>query len=295
MTRLRSEHAPAKINLFLRVTGRRPDGYHELDSLFVPISLHDRLRLRWTEAADAAVTLECASAAVPPGPRNLAVKAARAFMAEFGVSAHVVIELHKEIPAGSGLGGGSSDAAAVLRALKALSGVAEGGRLFRLALALGADVPFFLVPAPARVGGIGERIEAVELPKRLDLVIAVPPFEVSTAAIFGALKPEDWSGAAAEDEVSTFARGGAVQKRFLVNDLASVAATRHPEIARLRELLEELGARGAAMTGSGGGVFGIFDSAAEAQRAAAGARARESRARIFTASSINRLAELDRD
>jgi len=157
MVKLLRESAPAKINLFLRVTGRRLDGYHELDSVFVPVSIYDRLDIELRPARCSSVQLWCDSDAVPADERNLAVRAANAFLAEFGIQAEVLINLHKEIPVGAGLGGGSSDAGAVLRMMAALCGVDQSASLLTVAMRLGADVPFFLNPTPSRVRGIGER------------------------------------------------------------------------------------------------------------------------------------------
>ncbi|MFZ0886929.1 MAG: 4-(cytidine 5'-diphospho)-2-C-methyl-D-erythritol kinase, partial [Candidatus Binataceae bacterium] len=257
MVRMLSGLAPAKINLFLRVVGRRPDGFHQLDSVFLPISIHDRIAIEIRPSRAGSITLKCDRAGLPLDERNLAVRAARAFMNEFGVAAEASIGIHKEIPVGAGLGGGSSDAGAVLRMMAALYRIEAVERLFKLALALGADVPFFIDPRPARIGGIGERIAPLGPLPRLDLVLAVPPFEVLTAEIFRALARQRWSGPASDAELDAIA-SGAISPAMLVNDLAPVAIARYPEIGRLKTILLEAGARGAAMTGSGGAVFGIF-------------------------------------
>ena len=192
-----SGRACAKINLFLRVTGRRDDGYHELDSVFLPLSLADEIRLEIRAADEPLVTVICNLPEL--AWNNLAASAARAFMSEFDLVANVSIGLEKRIPVGAGLGGGSSDAATVLCMMAAAAQLTDedvAGRLHRIALSLGADVPFFLDPRPSRVTGIGERIVSIEGVPRIPIVIAVPPFEVSTAAIFRALEPAGWSGAA---------------------------------------------------------------------------------------------------
>lgn len=274
MVKLISAFAPAKLNLFLRVTGRRADGYHELDSVFVPITLGDRLALELRPASRPAARLHGSFGSLPADERNLAVRAALDFMAEFEVTAEILIELHKQIPAGAGLGGGSSDAAAVLTMMAAICRrqiPIEPDRLARVAVKIGADVPFFLNPVPARVTGIGERIAPLETMRQLALVVAVPPIEVPTAAVFRALKPEHWSGAASGGDVRAI-MAGAITPPLLVNDLAKVAMAQWPEIARLKARLEELGAVAAAMTGSGAGVFGIFASDAAASGAVAAMR-----------------------
>jgi 4-diphosphocytidyl-2-C-methyl-D-erythritol kinase len=280
MVRLLSEAAPAKINLFLRVTGRRSDGYHELDSIFVPISLCDQVKIEIRPAPTRSVMLRCNSAALPTDDRNLAVRAANVFLAEFGVDAEVLIDLHKEIPMGAGLGGGSSDAGAVLRMMAVQCRIHEPIRLAAAAMKLGADVPFFLDPAPARVGGIGERITPLRAIRRLALVIAVPPIEVSTAGVFRELRPDQWSGATPDDDLRAIIEGR-ITSRVLVNDLAKVATARWPEIAALKNMLENAGAEAALMTGSGGAVFGIFATPKAAARAAEEIRLDAPYARIF--------------
>jgi 4-diphosphocytidyl-2-C-methyl-D-erythritol kinase len=259
MIKLLREYAPAKINLFLRVTGRRPDGYHELDSLFVPLSICDRIDIELRPADSSSVNFFCDSKTVPGDERNLAFRAAREFLTEFSFRGDVLINLHKEIPAGAGLGGGSSDAGAVLRMMARLCRIKQSKRLLTVAMRLGADVPFFLNPTPSRVRGIGERSEPLGHIEKLFLLIAVPPVEVPTALVFQDLRREHWSGPAPDNDVLAIIQGRAERKHF-VNDLESVAIPKWPEISDLKIMLEALGARGAAMTGSGGGVFGIFDS-----------------------------------
>ena len=307
MVKLLAEPAPAKINLFLRVVGRRADGYHELDSVFVPVSLCDRVRVEIrvepSSAADTVIALACdrpvAYDGVPTGDKNLAWRAAAAFLGEFGAEIHrpvqVTIDLRKEIPIGAGLGGGSSDAGAVLRMMAALCRVEHESRLARIALAIGADVPFFLHPRIAHVGGVGERIAPLESvapggrtgfrQTPLSMVIAVPPVEVSTAEVFRALSPEQWSGAAPAEHLRAIA-ASQIAPAMLQNDLAAVAMARYPQIAELRAALLAAGAEGASMSGSGGAVFGIFASAEKAAQAAAKMRQSRPQARYYVVSSL---------
>ena len=153
-------------------------------------------------------------------------------------------------------------------------------------MSLGADVPFFLDPQPSRVTGIGERIESLGGVPSIPIVLAAPPFEVSTAAIFRELKPEGWSGPATDAEVAAIVRGD-ISQEMLVNDLAAVAIAKFPEIRRLKGLLEDSGARAAQMSGSGGAVFGIFDSAQAAESAAIKVRRRARFATVIAASTLN--------
>lgn len=287
MVKLISAFAPAKLNLFLRVVGRRTDGYHELDSIFVPITLGDRIAIEVRPSDQRRVTLHGSFGDLPMDKRNLAVRAALDFMAEFAVTGEVLIDLHKEIPAGAGLGGGSSDAATVLLMMSTLFRIHAPERLARVAVKIGADVPFFLNPGPAHVTGIGERVAPLGSMPQLALVVAVPRIEVPTAAVFRDLRPEHWSGAAADADVRAIMTGASSPHLF-VNDLARVAMVRWPQIARVKEHLEMVGARAVAMTGSGAGVFGLFGSPAEADRAAAELR-RDDPSMIAVATAIYRV------
>jgi len=291
MVKLLAERAFAKINLFLRVTGRRADGYHELDSIFVPVSISDRITIEVRPAPTSSITLRCNIASLGDPQSNLASRAARSFMSEFGISAHVMIDLEKTIPAGAGLGGGSSDAGTVLRMLTSMMApmLSEfgdaSGRIRRIALALGADVPFFLNPCPSRVTGIGELIEALDGFATLHLVIAVPPVEVPTTSVFKALKREGWSGPASAGDLDEILRGE-ISARHLVNDLEAPAMQLYPQIASLKALLEECGATASSMSGSGGSVFGLFVNEETASRGAESLRLKAPGARVFVAKSL---------
>jgi len=274
---------PAKINLFLRITGRRPDGYHELDSLFLPISLFDRIVIDADDGAAArAVSIRCNWPELPLDDHNLAARAARLFMEDRGLHWRVAIDLHKEIPAGAGLGGGSSDAAGVLRLMARLCGI-EAAALIPLALRLGADVPFFLDPRPARVGGIGERIAYLDRDCSLDMAIGVPPVAVPTAEIYRHLERHQWSGPGPAVLPQMLDATGVTQD-LLINDLESVAVARYPQIGEIKVLLQDQPAAAAAMmSGSGGAVFALFPTAARAQAAAKAAALRMPGARFFAA------------
>jgi 4-diphosphocytidyl-2-C-methyl-D-erythritol kinase len=161
----------------------------------------------------------------------------------------------------------------------------SAARLRRIALSLGADVPFFLDPQPSRVTGIGERIAAIVGVPPIPLVIAVPPFEVSTAAIFRALEPAGWSGAAPDEHLEAIVRGG-IAVEHLVNDLAAVAIAQFPEIRRLKGLLEDSGALVAQMSGSGGAVFGLFNSSEAAESAALKIRKRAPFATVIATTTV---------
>ncbi len=248
--------APAKLNLFLHVVGRRADGYHLLQSVLTLIDRCDLIRLR--ARGDGVIARVNEVAGVPP-EQDLAVRAARRLKEATGSPMGADIEIEKRIPMGGGLGGGSSDAATVLLALDRLWATHLGmDGLHGLGLALGADVPFFLFGRSAWAEGIGERLSPIEVPRRW-YVVLVPPVAVPTGSVFAApeltreseaLKMEDFS--AQPDD-----------RRFR-NDLEPVVTARFPAV---RESLEWLRERGAArMTGSGGCVFAAFASREAAQR-----------------------------
>ena len=272
--------APAKVNLGLRIHGRRADGYHLLESLFVPLDLADRLRVELeTLRPDAAgrVTLAVSgerAAGVPADDSNLAAQAAEAFLGAAGrPDLRVVLELEKWIPAQAGLGGGSSDAGAVLRALAALlPGAVAPAALAALALRLGADVPFFLDPRPALVRGIGEQIEPVPGLQPLVLLLVHPGIGLATAAVYaafdalaGALTPQGPGPTVRPPEGPLEPEALA---RLLENDLEPAALRLCPPLLRLRKQIAGAGAVAVGMSGSGPTLFGVFPDEAAAGKAA---------------------------
>jgi 4-diphosphocytidyl-2-C-methyl-D-erythritol kinase len=240
----------------------------------LPVSLWDELEIKVrslesrVQGPEPKIEVLCNDPSIPGGESNLAYKAAALLLQETGVKAEVTIYLHKVIPAGSGLGGGSSDAAAVLKGLNGL--LALGLRreeLLALGARLGADVPFFISCQPARIGGIGEVVMPVEGVPTLWLAIIVPLFAISTAwayARFDELPPIETPSPAVE----LFLTGHWPLHELLVNDLERAVLPHYPTIAHLKEALIQLGAGGAAMSGSGSAVFGVFQTEEEAQRAA---------------------------
>lgn len=274
--------APAKLNLGLRVLGRRPDGYHEIESLLVPLDFGDSLHIRRRAALGVVLHLcgEAAQAA-PAGRENLAWRAAQGFIEAAGLDFGVALRLEKRIPAPGGLGGGSSDAGAVLRGLCALA-PGRAGVLRELALSLGADVPFFLDPRPALVEGIGERIQPLPGLPALDVAIAHPRLPLATGAVYAAFdagpppppRPplRRLLGLAGQGQQANLAGpGGAGPEHWppelLRNDLEAPARRLCPAVAALREALEAAGALAVGMSGSGPSVYGVFGSAAGARAA----------------------------
>jgi 4-diphosphocytidyl-2-C-methyl-D-erythritol kinase len=254
--------APAKLNLFLHVVGRRADGYHLLQSAFVLIDRCDQLRFRVRQ--DGVVARLNDVPGVPAG-EDLAVRAALALKAASGTALGADIEVGKRIPMGGGLGGGSSDAATTLLALDRLWSTRLGtGRLAEIGLALGADVPFFVQGRNAWVEGIGERLFPLEIPPRWYLVLA-PPVTVPTPSVFAAPELTRNTEALKMEDFSAHPGGAFFEGAPFHNDLEPVVARRHPSVA---EHLAWLGRHGKArMTGSGSCVFASFAAREEAQRA----------------------------
>ena len=261
--------APAKLNLGLRILDRRPDGYHEIETVFVPLRLFDELEIEVSD--EPGIRLECDDPSLPVDGRNLAVRAAERTSAALGLEPSLVIRLRKRIPVAAGLGGGSSDAAAVMLGLEALSGVALDAQVRAdLARGLGADVPFFLEPRPAVGRGVGERLEPIpDLPELTWLLVRLP-FGISTAEAY----------ASASRELTLPRRGSSIAAllgpskgvRSPENDLETFAVRGHPEIGQARRALLEEGARAAGMSGSGPTVYGLFggsEGGSEAARAVA--------------------------
>jgi 4-diphosphocytidyl-2-C-methyl-D-erythritol kinase len=259
--------APAKVNLFLEVLGRRPDGYHELATLMVAVGLYDTLEFR--EAPAGAVRLRCDPPALSAGPDNLVHRAADLVRRRSGHAGGVDIRLCKRIPLAAGLAGGSSDAAATLAGLNRLWRLGRTrAELAALGAELGSDVPFFFATPAAWCTGRGERVEPVPLGRPLDLVLACPPAGLSTAEVFRGVTvpavPAEGAGA------RRAAAAGDVEElgRRLHNRLQPVAERLCPAVADLCARLAGLGPAGQGMSGSGSAVFALCRHPGEALRVA---------------------------
>jgi 4-diphosphocytidyl-2-C-methyl-D-erythritol kinase len=255
--------APAKINLFLLINGCRPDGYHLIFTMFQKVSLWDKIELSVSQGEKRRIYLECPDSKLISGPDNLAYQAAELFLEKADLDLAVKILLRKRIPIGGGLGGGSSDAASVLKGLNELAGFPfNGAYLHFLGCSLGADVPFFLLEAPAAVGrGIGTELEIVNAPHRW-YVLVYPGFSISTQWTY---KNYVLTG---QDEDTIFDADEAIRTAMWRNDLEQVIIARYPEIGRIKAKLTALGAEAALMSGSGSTVLGSFLSQEEGHRAA---------------------------
>ena len=249
--------APAKLNLFLHVVGRRSDGYHLLQSVFRLIDLGDALR--FAPLTDGRIARAAPLAGVPE-ERDLCLRAARMLQEASGASLGVEIAIEKRLPMGGGLGGGSSDAATVLLALNRLWSLDwPRERLQALGLELGADVPFFIHGRNAFVEGVGERLQALNLPPAWYLVVA-PPASVPTAEIFAAPNLTRDTKAI---KMADFSAGWGAGGLFGRNDLEAVVCERYPAVARALAWLRQHAE--ARMTGSGACVFAPFAAEQDAR------------------------------
>jgi 4-diphosphocytidyl-2-C-methyl-D-erythritol kinase len=292
----RTRRAPAKLNLYLEILGRRSDGFHELETLMVPISLADSLAFTPivpTANGDAApiqlhiqhclpVRPPSALEAVPSGSTNLVVKALELFRDRSGCRFGAQLELFKRIPAAAGLGGASSDAAAAL--LLANHGWQlhwPQSRLFTLAAEIGSDVPFFLNRHPAICRGRGEQLETLHNLSALHFVVVKPPAALTTADVYAAHDrltrnaPPAESGRAVRIDAALAAQCSRQPRGWCYNRLQAAAETLTPWVERLRTLFDRLDCLAHQLTGSGSAYFGVCRHAQHARRLAALLRTRQ--------------------
>jgi len=245
--------APAKINLCLEVLGRRPDGYHDIQSLMCPIGLFDRITVR---VAEEGIALRTNDPELPVDSRNLAFQAAALLMSKNSSVPGVSIELDKQIPSAAGLGGGSADAAIVLSLVNELSaGSCSSAELMKIGAALGSDVPFFFLNRPAWATGRGEELSPAIVSPPFWVVLVKPSFPISTAWVYSQWPVEKKKmGQPVPGAVDLLVQGPSILK----NDLEEVVMPRHREIGLIKESLALAGAWGSLMSGSGPTVFGVF-------------------------------------
>ena len=255
--------APAKLNIRLKITGIRPDGYHELVSIMVPIDLFDLLEV--SPNASGRIDLGCEGFHVPSDETNLVHRAVRSFLLRTGIQIGVRIALIKNIPVSAGMGGGSSDAAAALLALNEMcSGPLSQEELHSIAIQLGADVPFFLYCRPAIARGIGEILDPLEGWPKFWYVIVTPPVQVSTAWVYRNLRSKKLTKGEYDYIKDMLKKDHFTISHILENDLETVTSASFPVIDTIKKHLLDAGAEGALMTGSGPTVFGVFNRQGQA-------------------------------
>lgn len=277
----------AKINLHLRVLGKRPDGFHELCTVFQTVSLKDEI---WFEESNE-LSLTCSVEKVPCDESNLIIKAAKLLKEVFNCRKGAKIHLEKKIPSPGGLGGGSSNAAVALLGLTMLWEIETPfENLVEIAGKLGSDVPFFLYGGTALGFGRGEKIELIEEVKEKFLLLVTPPIAISTAAAFARLNKPNLTNFSAKsilklcrNEVQNIN----VRHQKLTNDFEQSVFALYPEVRRVKEKLLELGAAQALLSGSGASVFALFDKK-ETRQATIKALEKEKNWRMFAVATVSR-------
>jgi 4-diphosphocytidyl-2-C-methyl-D-erythritol kinase len=261
--------APAKLNLYLEVLGKRPDGYHELETVMVAVNVYDTLT--FTDDPTGAIDLRCDDKAMPTGADNLVVKAADRLRSASGTDRGARIVLQKAIPAQAGLAGGSSDAASTLVALDKLWNLRlSPEELDHLAGEIGSDVAFFLHGPAAVCRGRGEKVESIKLEQTYHFVIVCPTVGMSTADVYRHLVPPERPRPVGP-VLDALAHGGSAELgRSLYNRLQATAESLRPELLGVKTALAELGSSldGSLMSGSGSAYFGLFRDLAAARSAA---------------------------
>jgi 4-diphosphocytidyl-2-C-methyl-D-erythritol kinase len=261
--------APAKINLYLHILGRRADGYHDLETVFIPIAdLADVIRLEGRDSGG--IRLECGDQRVPCDDTNLCWRAAAAFSEAAGLSINVSMHIDKKIPVAAGLGGGSSDAAAVLGALNLLHGKPlSDATLHEIARKLGADVPFFLDPRPALARGIGDKLTPVPCAAPVPVVIVNPGFPLSTRWAYQHVQFQQAVPPPVAGLLHGLAEGDlAMTAASAFNVFEEISVAKFPLIEMLLEHLCGEGCLAAHLCGSGPTVYGICSTRREAEAAA---------------------------
>jgi 4-diphosphocytidyl-2-C-methyl-D-erythritol kinase len=290
--------AQAKINLRLRILAREESGYHQLETLFMRLGLADTVRLQRTTGVRCLnVTGDVDVDRIGPPARNLAWRAAEAYLAAAKMDGGFAIELEKRIPIGGGLGGGSADAGAVLRLLEAIAPTPIGeARLMAIAASLGADVPVLASEhAYALAWGRGERVLALEAPERRPIVLFVPPFSINTTEAYAWLSDARRTGGPGQAMDPAVLDLGALRdwdrlSVLAINDFEAVVGARHPEIPQAVSFLMSMGCDPAMMSGSGSVVFGVLPRNASVDlRLEGGGRIVDT----FSATAVERVRLLD--
>lgn len=263
MIRIMTEKAYAKINLYLDVQARRPDGYHELESIMQQVSLYDYITVVRSDAdVTASISVLCTDKSIPEDKSNIVYKCAEAFFSHFGITEYnITIHIDKRIPSAAGLAGGSTDGAAVLKILNSMFDVNAGlPELCDIGKKVGADIPFCLIGGTCVCKGIGEILIPQKIaPPAYQILIVFPGDGVSTAAAYRMLdESEDDSDGYSTDYILTALKNGKIPSK-LYNSFERVILPIHPAANAVRKILREYGAE-AMMSGSGPSVFGLFSN-----------------------------------
>jgi len=261
------EKAPAKINLMLDVLHKRPDGYHEVEMIMTMVDLADRLTI--TELSGNSIHISSQAGYIPLDDKNLAYQAASKIKERYGIRQGVHIHIDKRIPVAAGLAGGSSDAAAALRGLNRLWKLdIPHEEMMELGASIGSDVPFCITGGTALATGRGEQLTPLASPPDCWVILAKPPINVSTAGVYGRLKADR-----IEQHPSASAMQRAIEQQSfegicseLGNVLEDVTLSHYPEVQRLKQAMQQLGADGVLMSGSGPTVFGLVSKESKVAR-----------------------------
>lgn len=257
--------APAKINLFLEVLGKRSDGYHEIETVMQEIDIVDYLEF---EEIDEGIRLECENSSIPLNEHNLVYKAAELVLRECGIKKGVLVRLEKRIPVGAGLGGGSSDAAATLKALNLLWGIGLNDvELMELAARLGSDVAFFIKGKTALCKGRGEKVYPIEVKSELNYLVVFPNVEISTTSIYGNLKIGLTKN---RKDVSFFLKSMdrpdvANIGKLLFNRLEETIFSLYPNLLHIKSILKRYSFFGLLVSGSGSAIYGLCSNRKQAE------------------------------
>jgi 4-diphosphocytidyl-2-C-methyl-D-erythritol kinase len=281
----------AKINWALHVLGRRPDDYHELQTIFQTVTLRDSLR--FTARSDGRIEIVCDAPGIPLDESNLIYRAAAALQKRYGIERGVTVELEKRIPAGGGLGGGSSNAAIALMGLAHLWRIeVTGSELAEMGASLGADVPFFFTGGTALGEGLGTKVSPLADVIDLPLLIVAPDVKVLTAQAYKLLNAPALTKANGDIILSSSRADAQIPDSVpyrLYNDFERVVLRLEPEIERAKNSLMVAGARASLLAGSGSSVFGLFDNHESQERATRTLSAEEGW-RVFSCATLKRAA-----
>lgn len=260
---------PAKINLGLEILRIRADGYHEINSLFLPVPLFDELSF---EPTGDGIEFATDTHTLPSDESNLCLRAVSALRKQYGIADRGVrIVLHKHIPVGAGLGGGSSDAACTLTLLNRMWGInVSATELHGIARSIGADVPFFLAAQPSIVRGIGDEITPIEFPLTLNILLVCPPIHINTGWAYRQVSCDPPRPESEYARVIPTLRDISDLDHHFRNDFEPFVFPHHPQLAEIKSQLLRSGAAYAAMSGSGSTMYGVYPTLESATRASAG-------------------------